>query len=423
MSYAGIALRLALACMLAAGCSRLLGVNDYRVGKPEGGASTDGSPPPACGGFLAPGSCASCSAKSCCNEAVLCRADRACATFGDCWGACAVDDSQCRARCYSSVTKTRAMGTYLACVLSSCSEDCLSPGDLLAPFGEGCELCAEGPTTGDPAKRACLDDAQCRELIACGVGLCPTWDEDPSCRISCASQHPDGVEPFRAWVAGSLGTCATCAWGTHWNCVNMTPPLGKSGETTEVRLKVLSGASGPFTVRACSRTRCSDAVNAVEGVAVLSVDQAISGTDVPHFELEGPGLPRPEIVVVGHPFIGPSFHVSVSVNDPVPGTEPTGPDLGTVEVQIGDCLGSFDPFGVATVAPSIAIDSGGEPLYSPFTSGTVRSHGTNAMFRDVPAGERSIEWTPPGSVTRSTPIPVHPGALTLVYLNYPVSEL
>ena len=82
------------------GCGQLAGIDEYRV--------ADTTLPSECGGFAPAEPCGECVRKNCCREADACEKDAECRNLVTCTSMCALDDAECRARCFVGISEDRS---------------------------------------------------------------------------------------------------------------------------------------------------------------------------------------------------------------------------------------------------------------------------------------------------------------------------
>jgi hypothetical protein len=97
-------------------------------------------------------------------------------------------------------------------------------------------------------------------------------------------------------------------------------------------------------------------------------------------------------------------------------------DLGMVLAGIGDCVGSADTVDSFVPAVMMTLSESADPIYfAGRVPDTQQKKGQWGLFFNVAAGDRVFRATDPNEKKIvSQIVAVEPGALTIVYANYPV---
>lgn len=168
--------RFSLVLVAAAGCGKILGLNDYRAGTPGSGTPEASAAKIV---FTDSKTCGPCVTAHCPSELDACRTDALCAAWESCIAACKPGNGACEHECFKTAGKTnRKMGEISACTLQHCLGECQS-GAGFSAYAPSCGDALRSNCAGQLA--ACAADEPCLEAGRCTFEKnCVVWSGDPA---------------------------------------------------------------------------------------------------------------------------------------------------------------------------------------------------------------------------------------------------
>lgn len=401
----------------------------------------------ACGLAAPPGSCQSCVAASCCDQAAACASDPGCSSYESCLLACGADYG-CRARCVAAnrVVAGDTVPKMDQCVVAHCEGvcgvSCGATGSYAEPdAAQACQDCISARSCGNA--EACGSNLDCEEIGHCALG-CISED----CPLACANAHPDAAAGFNSLIFGVGSECLTvCSVGKYFECLGRVAwPLAKSQNLT-VTLSATSSAhpngTPGLTVKACNTTDVTCSNPLVQGttdsqgsvkLAFPTIGKVAYGFKG-YFDVSGPGI-MPYLIFLSAPLseeqgaltlflVAPAdFAALTSLLQSPAADGGMGPfvaeaDRGVVAVSASDCF--------FNAAPEVVVDATGTDsrtveayLEGPVLSGTATMTDRSglAFFLNAPTGTPiGIKTTPQVVGRQSSSVVVFARAGSISYIH------
>jgi hypothetical protein len=384
-----------------------------------------------CGIPMPEGLCATCVTSSCCPQMVACAGDPQCLALETCLLACGPDYG-CRSACSVAAYPVGAqpdIPTLDTCVASSCRDKCgmgcgqaasyTTPPDAAA----ACETCVANPT-----KNACGLAVACATSLACEIsGHCAYACTTPDCRNACANDGGDDTALFNAALTAGTQCYAPCRIGRNWTCLgNVTWPQPDGGAQqatltlTDAFTTMLVAPPVPgVSVKSCSL----DDVPCMSPLSTGTTDDAgvVTLPDLAspiigfggYFEMTAPAY-VPNLYYLSFPLsqanalLGLSMMSQTALADALAEVNVTPtPGLGTVWVQVADCL--------LIPAPYVVVKADGIPQTSvvyyagsnPSATATSTDFSGWAFIYNVPPGPLTLRAIPDDTGIESSTAAIH----------------
>jgi hypothetical protein len=411
-------------CLLAPGCSSVLGLDDYSSHKQSlsdagGGSDADAAPvaeaSATCGLHAPSPTCAACRAQHCCQESQACGQVPDCLLLQTCLAQCG-DDPDCPSLCGVQVARgvqAEQTADLDVCQRTHCATECPNDDVWLHASCSACanEHCAE-------PNRLLTDNMQGARYRAC-VDRCDPWFGPliNEARHSCGCDHGDASlsDTYDALNQCLAESCAQSCEGPDWSCVGGVQWPHAAADRLELTLQLaytgtyrpteqLSVRACPAADRDCSQPLVPALTTDAHGLVTFDLPRRtfFESQFVDYLDVVDPsGLAYDTLIYLVPPPVLPQTRVRVVAGRAqidaayVAMRVPRGEGRGAVGIELVSCSGR--------PAPQMQVQ------LSPAPEGAVYAYNQKGGSAVDPSATR----TPEGSYNLPSVLNVPPGYYTL----------